>query len=309
MKGRGGFQALKSRLTRYDLPPTIEELNYLLSSSRKDLEDGDKTVFLLIQAVRNYCHAMVVYEQTLASKHKVARERYEKGEENAKGIVENCWNVIDLFLKNNFQVNNKGGIKKDELEKEFASYPFPAINTPLNIAVLYDRRELVVALIDKGANLNEKDFYGATPLYYAIKNQKDKTVNFLLNNHGTEPLNHLSYNYADANIKTKNMEAELEGEKKDQLPVAIALKQNTYAIASMLFAKTDRKLMQEEGILAIIIDRLESTENNSNNSNNKRLVSMRNTLAKAANEIKVGGRRKSRRRRVNRKKRTIRRRR
>ena len=105
------------------------------------------------------------------------------------------------------------------------------------------------------------------------------------------------------------MEAELEGEKKDQLPVAIALKQNTYAIASMLFAKTDRKLMQEEGILAIIIDRLESTENNSNNSNNKRLVSMRNTLAKAANEIKVGGRRKSRRRRVNRKKRTIRRRR
>jgi hypothetical protein len=341
------FQTYKKMFSRWDLPPTIADLSIPLLPNPRYLEEGSNpTVFILIMVIRHYCHAVVEYtrakqqepsldkiyaqlhrenSETTKNEREEANKLYKKlfeekkqawikrGDDKAlkslEDIVTRYTAIIDVFLKNGIQVNKHALLDEkhliDEMIKLGYNDDYPAINTPLNIALLYNSEGLVEELIKKGANLNEKDFYGATPLYYAIKNNNLKMVHYLLEKG------------ADANIVTKNTKSKLTMEYNDQLPVVIALKQNKYEIASILFAKTDKTLMQAKNVLPIIINNLEYTEKNHNDINNELLLSMMNmllegapnaTLAAAAKEIK-GGRRKSRRRRINRKKRTIRRRR
>ena len=70
------------------------------------------------------------------------------------------------------------------------------------------------ALIKKGANVNAKDHYGMTPLFYAIKSKNYSAAQFLLqhganvnekDNHGITPLHLSAKMYEGATTDTMNM--------------------------------------------------------------------------------------------------------
>src|SRR5660398_280619 len=52
--------------------------------------------------------------------------------------------------------------------------------TPLFYAVMNDHRDLVRALLTKGADVNAKDAEGATPLFYAVREGLQEIANLLM---------------------------------------------------------------------------------------------------------------------------------
>ncbi|MDD9331134.1 MAG: ankyrin repeat domain-containing protein [Wolbachia sp.] len=49
-------------------------------------------------------------------------------------------------------------------------------NTPIHIAILFNKRGLVDDLIKKGADINKPNKHGHTPLFLALENKKVTVV-------------------------------------------------------------------------------------------------------------------------------------
>ncbi|WP_265029695.1 ankyrin repeat domain-containing protein [Wolbachia endosymbiont (group A) of Philonthus cognatus] len=97
---------------------------------------------------------------------------------NNVGIVEK---IFELLLK---ESNNDINVRDGE-------YGY----APLNVAVYYDRTEMVKFLLDKNADIEAKDKYGYTPLHHAVRYSTLNMTRLLCEK--------------DANIKAKNKEGEI----------------------------------------------------------------------------------------------------
>ena len=118
--------------------------------------------------------------------------------------------------------------------------------TCLHAAAFYcQSTNTLEALIKKGANVNAKDHYGMTPLFYAIENRNYLTAQFLLqhganvnekDNHGITPLHLSAKMYEGATIDTtkmtelllKNKASVIAKDENGQTPLFYCFKSQEY---------------------------------------------------------------------------------
>lgn len=92
-------------------------------------------------------------------------------------------NLISLLLNNRAEVNPERRTEAEGVKI--------LTRSPLMFAILYDNSEAVKFLIDKGANVNDQDTRGDTPLHYAC-NKKFEDINLVT---------HLIQHKADVNLQ------------------------------------------------------------------------------------------------------------
>lgn len=96
------------------------------------------------------------------------------------------YNYIRLNLINEYIRNNKVHKFKEqklkmsqEEENEYCEY----FSTPLHYAVRYDcSNEMIQSMICSGLNINATNYFGETPLHYAIYRNDSRIVRLLLEN-------------------------------------------------------------------------------------------------------------------------------
>jgi ankyrin repeat protein len=89
-----------------------------------------------------------------------------------------CWGA-DVDMKNKFGKTIFDSIHNQEKRQKFKNDML--IRTPLHLAVLHDDLHEVQCLLEKHANVDARDAYSETPLFYAVRQRNAKIVACLIN--------------------------------------------------------------------------------------------------------------------------------
>lgn len=117
-------------------------------------------------------------------------------------------------MENNLQPENNipnAGANNNQIIYDINSAFSPLFHTALMYAAAYSTKEVIVFMIEKGADTNQKnEKTGATPLHYACRNNTPEIIELLilqgasvnaLNNEGQTPLYSALCNTDPANVK------------------------------------------------------------------------------------------------------------